>query len=108
MPTLNILFLGVLAYPICEEIIFRGVIQSELLKRLKFGSHFLGLSWANILTSILFAVTHVISFADVMMLKVFIPSLIFGWVYEIKRKVYVPIFLHGWYNFCSLFTVIDY
>lgn len=94
----QLVFSSLVFYPICEEIIFRRVIQAGLMAREALAISFAGLSIANVITSLLFALTHLFVFRELGALLVFIPSLIFGYFYEKYRHVGFPIILHGWYN----------
>lgn len=95
-----------LAYPVFEEIVFRGVLQGWLLKRNWGRSKWSGLSNANIIASVIFVVLHVIRRPGVLSVAVFVPSLVFGFFRERYNNLYVPIALHIFYNagFVLLFT----
>lgn len=90
-------------YPICEEIIFRGVVQGALIRNaiLKKQMRWLP-SWANLATSVLFAVVHALVWSDYTGLLVFFPSLIFGEVYDRHKKLVICAVFHGWFNWCAL------
>ncbi len=107
------LLLAGLFYPVCEEIIFRGLIQQELLQRSRMMrksirltlSNYLDLTQitvANLTTSVIFAITHAIYFQSLTALIVGIPSLIFGRCFEIKHKLPLPILTHGLFNIIGL------
>ncbi len=83
-------------YPVVEEIIFRGTIQQWLGR--KFCGSLLRLSTANILTSLLFTLSHLINHSPYWALSTFIPSLIFGFVMERYKIIAAPIILHSTYN----------
>ena len=87
-----------LVYPILEEIVFRGLLQGALLKRSWGSRRILGISNANILTSFIFTVLHVVRRAGALSVAVFIPSLVFGHFRERYGNLYVPIALHVFYN----------
>lgn len=57
-----------------------------------------GISNANILTSFVFTLIHVVRRAGVLSVAVFIPSLVFGHFRERYGNLYVPIALHIFYN----------
>jgi len=97
------LFLATLVFPVCEEVIFRGLIQGELLRIAVMTRRFAGISIANLLTSALFSIGHALVFGSLMALLVLPASMIFGGFYDRYRSVYLPIFLHGWYNFSAAF-----
>jgi len=86
----------VLVYPILEEIIFRGFLQPILAKHLHH-------SWsvitsANLLTSLVFSLTHLINHPPIWALATFIPSLAFGYSMERAKNISAPITLHCTYN----------
>ena len=93
---------ALIIYPVSEEIIFRGGVQGALSRNLPTRIRFAGLSIPNILTSTLFAVVHVWSHGDWLILLVFFPSIIFGLSYELSSKLIVPIALHSWYNLTGI------
>jgi membrane protease YdiL (CAAX protease family) len=86
----------VLIYPVIEEIIFRGFIQSWIARRWK--QTLFKLSAANLITSGIFAMLHLIQHNAVWALATFIPSLIFGYSLERYNRLLAPIILHGTYN----------
>jgi membrane protease YdiL (CAAX protease family) len=83
--------------PVLEEIVFRGFIQEQLTRSI--GSSRLGvLTYANILTSIIFSAMHFINHPPVWALLVFIPSLVFGYSKDRFDTLLAPILLHLVYN----------
>lgn len=93
---LSVLLSLVLLYPIIEEILFRGFIQSFLAKRLH--QRWSIFSLANVLSSILFVLAHFINHPPVCALAVLIPSLVFGYIQERTNNLAAPIALHSTYN----------
>ncbi len=87
-----------LAQPLLEELIFRGVMQTELLRHASGALRKLGVSAANLLTSALFTGLHFFSHPPLWALAVFIPSLIFGHFRERHNSLYPPLALHIYYN----------
>jgi len=87
-----------LIYPILEEIVFRGGIQTLLLERTPLRAKCLGISGANIVTSLLFSAAHLIHQTALWASLVFIPSIIFGWARERYNRVIPSIVLHALYN----------
>lgn len=86
-------------YPVLEELAFRGFLQSWLLeKRLLAKTPVVGISYANLMTSILFAAAHLYSQSPVWAFLVFFPSLVFGYCRERFDGVLPSIVLHCWYN----------
>lgn len=91
------LLMFVFVYPIVEEVIFRGLIQDYLNRKFNHKKN-LSISYANIETSILFVLFHLIYQSAVWSLMVFIPSVIFGYFKDKYGKLQLPIFLHCFYN----------
>ena len=87
----------VLIYPVLEEIVFRGAIQGFLLKKIG-GKNWYGISLANIITSVLFSLSHLLFRSPLTALLVFIPSLTFGYFRDRHHKLISPIFLHVFFN----------
>jgi len=89
----------VLLYPVLEELVFRGLVQGELMRRSVFKQALLGITAANILTSLLFAAAHLFTHPPVMAAMVFFPSLIFGYFRDRFDGWLLPsILLHIYYN----------
>ena len=92
------LFLPALVYPVLEEMVFRGLMQQELY-RSSWGKRQTGLvSNANIATSLLFALSHMIYHTPVRAVSVFFPSLIFGYFRDRYGSLAPSIGLHILYN----------
>ncbi|ARK25158.1 CAAX protease family protein [Sporosarcina sp. P37] len=72
-----------------EELLFRGIIQNLLFV---FTDH----QWIAILsTTLLFLAAHVQYFKKpIMFLNIFIPGLVFGWIYFKTNNLLVPVFVH--------------
>ncbi len=86
-----------LLLPIIEEIVFRGFLQQQLGKYLADRSVGI-LSYANILTSIIFSALHFINHPPVWAVLVLIPSLIFGYFKDQYKSLAAPIIMHVFYN----------
>lgn len=85
------------AYPIVEEIVFRGAIQGYLIDNISWkipGP----VSAANTVTSIAFAALHGIVWANPWSFLVFFPSLLYGCFRERTGGLIAPIVLHAFYN----------
>ena len=93
---LTVLITFSLLYPILEELVFRGYLQSWLQS--KSSKLFLNLSAANILTSIIFSLSHLFNHSPLWALSTFIPSLIFGYSLDRHKTLLAPIVLHASYN----------
>ncbi|MFK7855953.1 MAG: JDVT-CTERM system glutamic-type intramembrane protease [Granulosicoccus sp.] len=88
----------VVAYPLLEEIVFRGGIQPALSTRPILARSAAGISIANVITSALFAVAHLLNQSILWSSLVFIPSLVFGWARDRHNTIVSPIILHMSYN----------
>jgi len=89
--------LVVIAYPVLEEIVFRGWLQESLRRHIPWqvpGP----VSSANLFTSIVFAALHVIINSNPVSAWVFFPSLVFGYCKDRYRTLTAPIILHIFYN----------
>jgi membrane protease YdiL (CAAX protease family) len=87
-----------LIYPILEEIVFRGGIQSFLMERSSLSKKTFSISGANLITSFLFAAAHLLHQSPLWASLVFFPSLIFGWAREKYDSIVPSIVLHSFYN----------
>jgi membrane protease YdiL (CAAX protease family) len=88
----------VLLYPVIEEWLFRGQLQPRLL-RTCFGRRVrLCISGANLLTSLLFAMMHLVTHPPLWALAVIVPSLIFGLFRERYGSILPGVLLHCSYN----------
>ena len=95
----SLAFLSVVLWqPLLEELLFRGIIQGQLLQSMARQKAWFGLSTSNFLTSLLFAVVHLASHSISWSLLVFVPSLCFGFVRDRFGSVYPSIALHVFYN----------
>ena len=89
----------VLVIPVLEELVFRGLLQGWLIKQPWAGGQVLGISFANIMTSLLFASLHFIYHEPLMAIAIFFPSLVFGYFRDRYEGWLVPsIGLHCFYN----------
>ncbi len=86
-------------YPLLEEWLFRGLLQPQLLNYHPLRARFLGLTYANLLTSLLFGVVHLIAHPPLWAAAVIVPSLVFGAFRDRHQSVIPAIILHSFYNF---------
>lgn len=97
----------IIIIPIVEEMAFRGFLQNLIEKHKPRGckTHSV-FSWANLITSLIFAGFHLINHAQVIALMTFIPSLIFGYFKDKYQNIVPGILLHSLYNlgFIALFV----
>jgi uncharacterized protein len=91
-----------LSIAVLEEVIFRGGIQGGLLRNEIFKISLLGLSRANWLTSLLFAVAHLWQHPLVLVPGYFAVSLVLGYFRERYNGILVPVALHAWFNLVLL------
>lgn len=93
------LLLVIVVYPVLEEIVFRGALQGWLLSHNKFATRFLpGITLANIITSLVFALFHLINQSPAWAFMIFFPSLVFGWARDRFGFLTASIALHSFYN----------
>lgn len=90
----GVLFL--FAYPLLEEYFFRGFVQKKL-KEVMTGKIFI-ITYANILTSLLFMLIHLIFSLSISSMLVFIPSIMLGCLYDSYGRIYIPIVFHSLFN----------
>jgi len=104
----NVFLLAVVAYPIVEEIVFRGALQGWLLEKTNLRRSFAGISAANGITSLVFAAMHLFNQSPFWALLIVFPSLVFGWAREATSGLAAPILLHMFYNagFYLLFVAV--
>ena len=85
-------------YPVLEEIVFRGGLQPWLRKFMWGRRCYAGVTLANIVASVVFAVTHVVLRVSPWALLVILPSLVFGYFRDRHDSLAPPILLHVFYN----------
>ena len=98
-PSKHVLLFANLAllYPVAEEFVFRGALQSVLQRYLPSPS-FGPISPANLATSLLFVALHFLTHAPLWAAAVIIPSLAFGYFKERYGSLIPSIVLHVFYN----------
>ncbi len=95
----SLAFLSVALWqPLFEELLFRGIIQGYCMQSMARQKTWVGLSLANLLTSLSFSLAHLASHSISWSLLVFVPSLCFGFVRDRFESVYPSIALHAFYN----------
>jgi membrane protease YdiL (CAAX protease family) len=92
-----LLVIGLL-FPVLEELAFRGLIQGYLLQKSALSSRSTGVTGANAITSLLFAVLHLISQPVGLAALIFFPSLVFGELRDRFNSTLPPILMHVYYN----------
>ncbi|MFB6269249.1 MAG: lysostaphin resistance A-like protein [Halobacterium sp.] len=93
-----------------EELLFRGIIQGRLRERFD--------AWpAIIIASLAFAPAHLLALSGgptavvVSIGVLFVPSVLFGYIYEKTGNIVVPALTHGLYNgtlFTLMYVVVKY
>jgi membrane protease YdiL (CAAX protease family) len=102
-----------------EEIFFRGYLQSNILKAL--GPQLTVTSdapakpdlnhWiAIIISSVAFTTAHMIIHSNPMAILIFLPSVIFGWLFAKTNSLIAPILFHGISNiaFCLMAKYLNF
>ncbi|MDH4304609.1 MAG: JDVT-CTERM system glutamic-type intramembrane protease [Nitrospira sp.] len=84
--------------PLLEELLFRGAMQGQVLQTRWGQKTWLGLSMANLIVSLFFALAHLVGHSISWALLVFAPSLCFGFARDRFGSVYPAIVLHAFYN----------
>ncbi|MBV7537814.1 CPBP family intramembrane metalloprotease [Duganella sp. sic0402] len=82
-----IMALAVIAAPLCEEFIFRGLIYGGLRRSMKAPQ-------AMLMSAAIFAVVH----PPLSMLPVFVLGLCAAWTYERSKTLLAPMLVHAAYN----------
>lgn len=102
---ISVLFWMLLFYPVIEELAFRGFIQELIASKMVKYPSFYFLSTANIITSILFAMIHLVYYPFYWAILVFFPSLIFGYFKDRFQRIMPSIILHSFYNASALLII---
>ncbi len=84
--------------PTIEEFLFRGCLQGVLVRRAWARRTVMGISAANLMTSILFSSAHILTHPLLWALLTLFPSLLFGALRDRSGSVIPPIALHIFYN----------
>lgn len=87
----------VLVQPIAEELVFRGVLQGQVLRL--GGARKAGpLTWANLATTAGFVSLHLVSQPPAWALSTVAPSLLLGHLRERFGSVLPALFVHAFFN----------
>ncbi len=84
--------------PLIEELLFRGVVQGELLAHRWGERRWMGISLANVVTTIAFASIHLVNHGLFWAAGVVLPSLLFGIVRERSNSIFPALILHCLFN----------
>lgn len=87
----------VLVQPVVEELVFRGVLQGQLL-RLSRGRSIGPVTLANLATTLGFSAMHLLAHPPAWALAVAVPSLVFGHLRERFGSLAPAIAMHAIYN----------
>ncbi|BCO30265.1 hypothetical protein TspCOW1_03680 [Thiohalobacter sp. COW1] len=87
-----------LAYPVVEEVLFRGLLQGWLRERPRLRVSRFGITPANLITSLVFTALHFINHPPLAAAAVLAPSLVFGYFRDRHDSLIAPIWLHCFYN----------
>ncbi len=98
VPSWSVLFSLVLMQPVIEELLFRGLLQGQLLQLTWGRRQWSGLTVANLAVSAIFVAFHFMTHPPLWALGVLFPSLLFGYFRDRHRSVYPSIALHVFYN----------
>ena len=91
-----ILFL--FASPLVEEYIFRGLVQKNIQKYIKY-TFFSYITLSNIITSIIFTACHFVADSNfIVTTLIFIPSIYLGILYDQYKSIKQPFFAHSILN----------
>ena len=93
-----VFFLPAFAYPVLEEIAFRGALQGALWKTRLAEFAWGPISAANLLTSVVFVAAHFFWQLPYVAVSVIVPSLIFGYFRDRYRNIVPAVLLHVFYN----------
>ena len=99
-PQPGVLLSLVLWQPFVEELLFRGLLQEHLSRRLPGSILLAGLSRSNLLTSLLFATAHLLFHAPAWAAAAFVPSLVYGYFKDRYGSIVPALLLHVTYNAC--------
>lgn len=88
---------------LAEEMLFRGVVQQFLLHRAAFGRRIGPLTLANITASLVFVLAHLVAQPPLWAAAVFVPALIFGWIWDRHGRILPCTVVHFAYNFCFFY-----
>ncbi len=91
----------VLVYPVVEELVFRGILQGQVLQlttRDGRARRAGPVSWANMLVTLAFVALHLRAQPLAWALAVAVPSLVLGHLRERFASVWPPVLVHAVYN----------
>lgn len=103
--TIYNILLFLFASPLLEEFIFRGIVQSNLQKYIKY-TLFSYISLSNIITSVIFTLLHLVNVSSIFVTSLLIiPSLYLGILYDKYKSIKYTTAAHSLFN---IIVFIDY
>lgn len=93
----------VLWQPLLEEVFFRGVVQGQLNRYFRYRCMVAGLTIANLVTTLMFSLAHLVYQPAPWAIAVMVPSLIFGYFRDRHHQIYPALLLHAVYNALYLY-----
>ncbi|MCO4781521.1 MAG: JDVT-CTERM system CAAX-type protease [Candidatus Cloacimonetes bacterium] len=87
------LILGIVCWPLVEELFFRGTLQHYACRY--YPKH---IYTTIIVVSLLFSICHLYNHTTIWAGLVFFPSLCFGYFYHQYKSILPSYILHAWYN----------
>ena len=88
----------ILWQPMIEELLFRGVLQGELLRFHSLARPFMGMTPANVIVSCAFVAVHLVNQPPGWAVATVVPSLIFGFFRDRSLSVLPGLLLHAVFN----------
>lgn len=103
-PQAGVLLTQFVSAALPEEVFYRGYVQSALERTWPPTRRILGapVGRAIVVTSLLFAVGHVVIEFSPVRVAVFFPSLVFGWLRARTGRILAPVLFHGLSNMAML------
>lgn len=96
-----LIFSAVVMAPLLEELVFRGVLQTSLMRLMK------GRRWpAMLITAAAFSAIHGTIVPTTGLLPLFVLGLVFGYVYEHTGSLLTPILAHAVFNAMNIAIAI--
>ena len=92
------LFSLVLIQPVIEELLFRGLLQGQVLQLAWGRRQWAGVTTANLMVSVVFVALHFLTHPPLWAFGVLFPSLLFGYFRDRHHSVYPSMALHVFYN----------
>lgn len=100
---INLIISAVILAPLTEELLFRGVFQTSLLRVFK------GARWpALLIASVIFALLHIsVVTSWQSLVPLFVLGLVFGYLYERTGSLITPILAHAVFNAANIAIALN-